>query len=403
VESGDQNGAMGGEPSPIADLHCHYPMHVVAEAKGRRFGLKDKLRGRAIRRVARAANHEDYNGSWRVRFAGLKEADVRLVLSVLYSPFGELDLGDLFQPDPEHSYFEALVKQLDAVEEELRSAHDSDVLVVTTPGELDEVVHGDRVGICHAVEGGFHLGRDPEAVEARVAELARRGVAYITLAHLIPHRVAASTPALPFLPDHAYDRFFPQRTEGPLSAVGEAAVRAMYRQGVLIDVSHMHEGSIEAVFALLRELDRGPGKRNPIAYPVIASHAGYRFGSQHYMLSPRTIRLIAARQGVVGLIMARHQLNDGRNILDPESTQETVATLLAHRDAIHRQAGREDIVAIGSDLDGFINPTVAGVARIEDLARLRRDIEAEIGPAAAAGFFSGNALRVLRKAYEGRR
>jgi microsomal dipeptidase-like Zn-dependent dipeptidase len=400
--SGDEKGGLEREPTPTADLHCHYPMHVVAEASGTRFGLKDKLRGMGIGLVARAANHEQFFGKWRVNFDGLREADVRLVLSVLYSPFGELDLGDLFAPDPEHSYFDALIKQLDAIEEELERSHRERMKIVRSKSDLDEMLRSEKVGICHAVEGGFHLGRDPEAVEARVAELARRGVVYITLAHLIPHRVAASAPALPFLPDHVYDRLFPQRTEGPLSPVGEAAVRAMYAQGVLIDISHMHEGSVEAVFELLEKLDDGP-KRPAADFPVIASHAGYRFGSQHYMLSPRTIRRIAAREGVVGLIMARHQLNDGRNIVNPESIESTVATVLAHRDAIQRQGGRDDIVAIGSDLDGFINPTVGGVARIEDLAGVRAKVEAQIGGEATAALFSTNAQRVLRKAFLRRR
>ena len=45
--------------------------------------------------------------------------------------------------------------------------------------------------------------------------------------------------------------------------------------------------------------------------PVIASHAGYRFGEQDYMLDDATLDRIRRRNGVVGLIMAQYQLNDG--------------------------------------------------------------------------------------------
>ena len=45
--------------------------------------------------------------------------------------------------------------------------------------------------------------------------------------------------------------------------------------------------------------------------PVVATHAGYRFGEQEYMLDRETILQIKRRNGVVGLIMAQHQLNEG--------------------------------------------------------------------------------------------
>ncbi len=393
---GDENGEVPSDL--IADLHCHYPMHVVAQAKGPYFGLKDKARGFAMRVAARAANHPSFFGDWRVSFSGLQEGKVRLVLSVLLSPFGELDLEDLFQPDPEHSYYDALVKQLDAVEDVLEKKHGDSHIIVRNEADLKRVLRGERIGICHAVEGGFHLGRDPDAVEARVAELARRGVAYITLAHLIPHRVAANAPALPFLPDHVYDRLFPQRTEGGLTDVGEAAVRAMHAHGVLIDLSHMHEDAIESTLAILKELDKETHLA-PTAFPVIATHAGYRFGSQHYMLAPKTIRGIARRDGVIGVIMAQHQLNDGRHVLDPDSTDESLETVFAHIDALSRQAEGRDHVAIGSDLDGFINPTIAGIEKIENLALLREPLIARYGAADAKGILAGNAVRVLKKAY----
>ena len=79
----------------------------------------------------------------------------------------------------------------------------------------------------------------------------------------------------------------------------------MHRRRVLIDLSHMSERSLGDTFDLLDELD--PGRTTP----VFATHAGYRFGTQEYMLATPTIERIKERDGVVGLIFAQHQLYDG--------------------------------------------------------------------------------------------
>ena len=43
-----------------------------------------------------------------------------------------------------------------------------------------------------------------------MAELAARGVAYVTLAHLFFRQVATNAPAIPFIPDRIYRLLFPQ-------------------------------------------------------------------------------------------------------------------------------------------------------------------------------------------------
>ena len=137
-----------------------------------------------------------------------------------------------------------------------------------------------------------------------MTELARRGVAYIVLPHLLWRAVATNAPALPFLPDWLYRVVFPQPKVG-LTELGRAAATAMVREGVLIDLSHMSTLAVADTFELLDRLD--PDR--PV--PVLASHAGYRFGGQEYTLDEQTVELIAGRDGVIGLIFAQHQLNDG--------------------------------------------------------------------------------------------
>ena len=111
----------------------------------------------------------------------------------------------------------------------------------------------------------------------------------MTIAHLFWRRVAANAPAIPFLPDAIYNRIFPQEAGVGLTELGEAVVRALYRERMLIDLSHMRPDSVEETFALLDRLDQESGAA-PADHPVISSHAGYRFGPQVYNHDEAAVR-----------------------------------------------------------------------------------------------------------------
>lgn len=362
----------------LADLHCHYPMHVVAEEppKASRPGWMDKLRA-AVLRIA-ASRLECGDDRWRVNLDELTAGDVRAVFSVLYGPFAECERDEL----PGRGYFARLLDQIDEVEADLasvdpdRNAHE----VVHSGTDLDRVTGEGKVAFMHCIEGGFHLGGAIDEIDANVAELARRGVVYVTLAH-----------------HSTYKALFRQPRRG-LSQLGIAAIEAMYRHKVLIDVSHMNQRALCETFALLEQLDRESG-REATEYPVIATHAGYRFGEQEYMLSPSTICKIAGRGGVVGLVLARHPLHECAGVANPDDPGETPLVVRRHIDAI-RAATPENSnahVAIGSDLDGFIKPTVAGIETAGDLAMLEAPLRQAYG-ADAEAILSGNAMRVARAA-----
>ena len=401
----------------IADMHCHFPMQLVARAPKRQLGRReevrtldamtkvvshrphwvDSLRALVLKVLAGRFNYRD--DLWRVDLAGLLAGDVRAVFSVLYEPFAEFDLDEPYGAKPEDRYFTDLLRRLTEVEEELERIDRDEELheIVTTAADLDRVTAAGKVAFMHCVEGGFHLGGEPEEVKANVATLADRGVVYITLAHLFWRQIATNAPAIPFLKDGLYKRIFGQPSDG-LSELGRAAVEAMYERGMLIDLSHMSERALDETFALLDELDRDSGAA-PTDHPVVASHAGYRFGEQEYMLAPRTIERIARRGGVIGLILARHQLNEKAEVADEDDPAETPRTLVRHINAIracvpdHTNAH----VAIGSDLDGFIKPTVAGIETVSDLATLVAPLRDAYGDDAEM-ILSGNAMRVARKA-----
>jgi microsomal dipeptidase-like Zn-dependent dipeptidase len=416
--------------TPIADLHCHYPMHLLVEdpeaqaqlpprKRGRDGDLTleymvrlrgrprrvDKLRAAVLMLAARLLNFRHFSGTWRVSLDRLEVGKVRIVLSVLYVPFAELDLDEWVDPAPDEDAFEQLTERLAQVESDLEARNEPDerAVVVRREADLDRAIDEGKVAMLHCVEGGFHLGPNLAKVDERVEQLSRAGVAYVTLAHLFWREVATNSPAIPGLPDWAYHAIFRQPQGEGLSELGKAAVRAMYKHDVLIDVSHMSERSLRDTFALLHELDDEPDlSADPAEHPVIATHAGFRFGRQGYMLSEETIRGIVRRGGVIGLIMARHQLHSGSFLPWYRSFPRTVRMLRRHIDAIAVIAveeGREPYgnVAIGSDLDGFIKPTVGGIENVDDLARLEAPLR-EHYPDAADAILHGNAERVLRKA-----
>jgi microsomal dipeptidase-like Zn-dependent dipeptidase len=184
---------------------------------------------------------------------------------------------------------------------------------------------------------------------------------------------------------------FPQRRSQPLTPRGVALVRAMVENGVIVDLSHMRPDAVEATLDLLDGLD--PDRR----VPVISSHAGFRFGSQEYMHDEATIRRIAERDGVIGLIMAQHQLDDGLR-KKTENIDDSLAVITAHIDRIATITGGHRHIGIGTNYDGFIKPTLSGLEDMRALKELEARLRAHYG-ADADLMLSGNAVRVLERAW----
>jgi microsomal dipeptidase-like Zn-dependent dipeptidase len=301
------------------------------------------------------------------------------VCSVLYWPSSELIPGSGAHPKP--GSFEHLVKQLDDVE-----AHLEGQVIVRT---LDDLHRTDGIRFVHCVEGGFHLGPDSDAMDANVALLAERGVFYITLAHLFFRGVAANAPALPPLSDGEYHAIFHQDAGIGLTDLGEAALRAMVDHHVVVDVSHMRQDALDETFQLLDEHD--PERR----LPVIASHVGVRSegpDDQEYNIAVPTMERIRDRDGVIGLILAEHQVGKSD---DAAQSREIVKR---HIEAIHQALGTHRHTAIGTDLDGFIKPILAGLQHAADLKQLEEWIRADF-PDAADGILHANGDRVIEQVF----
>jgi microsomal dipeptidase-like Zn-dependent dipeptidase len=372
----------------IADLHIHYPRRVVEAVETGT--AAEAIEGVLIRTVGRVLSDPDPHAGYRVTVEGLRAGGVGVALSVLYRPLQEMDLGKPYAAPPDARYFPLLLRDLERVEAEVAGHDPARIRMARDADALQEAVAAGATAVVHCVEGGFHLGDTAAHIAANVAELARRGVAYITVAHLFFRQVAANAPALPFLESDArYDELFPQPPGVGLTALGEAAVRAMMAHGILVDLSHMRTDAVTETLDLMDMVD--PDR----AVPVISSHAGYRFGHQDYMLTEPMLERIRDRGGVVGLILAQHQLNDGLFAGRTSTFGQTKDIIFRHVDKIAQVTGGYDHLAIGSDFDGFIKPTATGLETAADLRRLEEALRERYRDEDVDKIVSGNVLRVL--------
>jgi microsomal dipeptidase-like Zn-dependent dipeptidase len=395
----------------FSDLHAHYPMRVLhgvdpgstSELMGSsdQPTLGDRVRALIIRFANKLTNFPSWDGTYRIDVEKLRQGKVSLAMSVLLRPFDEMDLTVPYGSPPGTDDFDNLMKDLETVAAEVGTYDPAVIRVVTNRAELDAAVDAGATALVHVVEGGCHIGNSDAEIAEHCAELARRGVGYVTVAHLFFRQVATNANAVPFIPDRIYDLVFRQPHDDHLTPRGEALVRSLVENRVLIDLSHMNPEAIAETLDLMDEID--PGRE----MPVISTHAGYRCGKQRYMLDEPTLKRIAERRGVVGLILAQHQLNDGNERLLPkgkkhtETLEEALPILFRHIDEIARVTGEKDApsydhIGFGTDLDGFIKPTIGGIEDASGLALLEAPLRERYGDKNAEKIMGGNALRVLR-------
>lgn len=377
----------------LVDLHAHYPMHVLPRyRRGTHAQLKRWrrawLRAQIVRLLSLVFNYQGPNDEPGVTLDLMARGNVGAIFSALYCPFDEIDLGKRYGARPQSGYFDDLLEQLEDVESDIASHRRAGarVTIARSPQDLKQALASNTSTLIHSVEGGFHLGATEGEVRANVETLARRGVVCITVAHLFWRQVATNAPALPFMPDRLYTLLFHQPRRG-LAPLGRTLVSAMAAAGILIDVTHMNEPAMAETFGLLDELcgeDR---------VPVIATHAAYRFGGLAYNLTEDSVKRIARRGGVLGLIACEHYISDGA--AKPQSFKQSFELLCRHIERIRDITQSDDHVAFGTDLDGYIKPALPGLEHLGRMHRLQEKLEARYGSAAARKFCSDNALRVI--------
>lgn len=262
--------------------------------------------------------------------------------------------------------------------------------VAQSNADLDRVLAARRTAIVHTVEGGHVLSAQLDADDlpgrlTRLEQLARRGVASLTLAHLFPNDLAAHAEAIP-----AAQRTFPlcqldthvDLSRG-LTPLGRAVLERMVELRIVPDVTHCTPVARREAYELVAD-----------RIPVIASHIGVQsMNPEPYNLDETDVRAIAASGGVVGVIFMPFWLDKAHPGPGLDAIWRTM-------DAVRGWSGGSwQHVAIGTDFDGFTDPpddcnSAAQLPRIRELLEShgvsRDDTDAVLG---------GNARRVLRNGW----
>jgi membrane dipeptidase len=305
-----------------------------------------------------------------VSLPDLRRGGVAVVMATVTPGFLVADVGPDFQPQsalyrtPEEAEAQAL-RQIDLYESWERLGY---IRLLKSVRDLDDHLQlwrEDRVvGVVLLMEGA-----DPIVQVRDLPRWWRRGLRMIGLTYGDTRYgcgVAGGSETI---------------RQGGLTSEGVALLDSMADLGVMWDVSHLTETGI------WEGLDRGP-------LHVCASHANARaLTPTNRHLNDEVIRAIAARDGVIGLVLYNAFLDRAwlRDRSIPVSLTDQVRRHAAH---IAHLAGWNH-VGIGSDLDGGFGREQSP-QEIDTIADLSRVGDA-VPPDARERVLGGNWLRFLRQ------
>lgn len=234
--------------------------------------------------------------------------------------------------------------------------------VALTREDLEENAARGRLSAVLGLEGAYPLEGDP----GRLREFWELGVRTLGPAHLLPNAFASCS-------------YWAYRDRG-LSEAGRDLVRAMGEIGMALDLAHASPRATQDLLACA-----------PATLPVFNSHTGLRSETPHWRnLDDDAARAIAARGGVIGVILARKYLGD-----------PTLLGFVRHARRALSVAGG-DAVAVGSDFDGFV-ALPRGFRDATDLPRLAPALEAAgVSRAEASAIVGGNLMTFLRRSLPSR-
>ena len=207
--------------------------------------------------------------------------------------------------DADGSAWQAANAMIDGVEA-LVQRHPERFAILTSPKDAQRLLQGGRVLLPLGMENGAPIGDKL----ANLQFFFDRGVRYITLAHSANNRIADSS----YVIDKQWNG---------LSPFGRDVVKEMNRLGIMVDVSHLADGSAMEAIQLS-------------TVPVIASHSAFRHFTPDFErnISDELAKAVAAKGGVV-------QVPFGTAFIDPASAADTQAHFRAINDFNRRNAELE--------------------------------------------------------------
>jgi membrane dipeptidase len=377
------NDTAAGDPFPgLTDIHAHPAMNAF-------------LWDRDLRRHYWTGDTFDPLASLS-DFKMLEKGGVKVLWSSLHIPEREYfrcafirvaaHLFDGGRKLLKLSAWECLLAMMAKMERQVARAEDR-FEVARSNVELDRVLAAGKTALVHTVEGGHVLGAglaadDLEGRLARLDELAERGVASLTLAHLFPNDLAGHAEGIP--EDQRKFPICPLNTgvdvRRGLTPTGRAVVERMVEVRMIPDVTHCTPVARRDVYQLAAN-----------RIPVIASHIGVRsMNPDDYNLDEDDVRAIAASGGVVGVIFMPYWLDRSH----PGSGLDAIWRTM---DQLREWSGGSfGHVSIGTDFDGFTDPPDDCNSEAK-LPLIREMLEAHgVSRSGAEVVLGGNARRVLR-------
>lgn len=161
-----------------------------------------------------------------------------------------------------------------------------------------------------------------------------------------------------------------------LKPFGVEVVEKMNQLGMIIDVSHLSDGGFWDVLTYSNK-------------PVVASHSNARSLCEHPRnLSDEMIKALADKGGIAGVNMYPYFINK-----NGKATVEDIADHVWHM----YQTGGENVIAVGTDFDGFDEGEL-DIAHIGEMEQLYDAVKKRgFSERQMEKFWSENAMRVMRQ------
>ncbi len=271
-------------------------------------------------------------------------------------------------PASEDAAFQRAVAMLEQINRMPEHVASGTLRICNRAAAIEAAKHDGVQAIVPCVETGFVVGADI----ARIAALRAKGAVYMTLTHNGHNALADSCNPRRDLGDR-------ETEHGGLSVLGKAAIAAMNRVGMLVDVAHTSRDTM---------VQAAEDSRSP----VVSTHSCVSALCDHSRnMTDWQLDVIRDVRGVV-------QITAVSAFLKPNAKPEevTVADFANHIDHAVRRIGI-DHVGISSDFDGgggFSDWHDAGQSHNITTELLRRGYDR----GALEKLWGGNFLRVMRVA-----
>jgi membrane dipeptidase len=271
-------------------------------------------------------------------------------------------------PGSEDAAFARALAMLDHINRMARTHAAIRVRLAARAEEIEAAKHDGALAIVPCVENGFAVGADL----SRIAAFRARGAVYMTLTHNGHNALADSCNPRRDLGDRGNEH-------GGLSALGKAAISAMNRAGMLVDVAHASRDS------MVQAADESRS-------PVVSTHSCISALCDHSRnMADWQLDVIRDVKGVIQITAVSAFLKANAK---PEEV--TVADFADHIDYAVKRIGI-DHVGISSDFDGgggISDWNDAGQCPNITIELVRRGYDR----GALEKLWGGNFLRVMRVA-----